>query len=123
MRSYTVHLRPGADPVLVPEGFSWGALVLGPLWLLAHRAWIAAALGFAALLLAGVLLDSPAKSVIAAGAAFLLGLSGNDIRRWSLELRGYVLAHVYVARNADEALLRLLNERPDIAGSYREAAA
>ena len=28
--------------LLVREGFAWGALFLGPFWLAAHRAWIAA---------------------------------------------------------------------------------
>ena len=41
-------LRPGAAPVLVREGFAWGALLFGPLWLAAHRAWIPAALALAA---------------------------------------------------------------------------
>ena len=40
-----------AAPVLVREGFAWGALMFGPLWLAAHRAWIAAALALAAAVL------------------------------------------------------------------------
>ena len=48
MRFWTAHIRAGAAPVLVREGFSWGALLFGPLWLAVHRAWIAAVLALAA---------------------------------------------------------------------------
>ncbi len=57
MKFWTVHVRTGAAPVLVQEAFSWTALVFGPLWLLAHRAWIPAALVFAAGLLIGLAND------------------------------------------------------------------
>jgi hypothetical protein len=48
----------------------------------------------------------------------LLGLSGHDLRRWSLEHRGYLLAQVVVARNELEALGRLLERRPDLTGGF-----
>ena len=48
MRFWTAHIRAGAAPVLVREGFSWGALLFGPLWLAVHRAWIPAVLALAA---------------------------------------------------------------------------
>ena len=44
MRFWTAHVRQGTAPVLVREGFSWGALLFGPIWLAAHRAWIPAVL-------------------------------------------------------------------------------
>ena len=111
MRIYTAHLRPGREPVLVREGFSWGAFLFGPLWLVAYRAWIAAALVVAALLLAG----STAAGPVAGFALFLLlGLFGNDIRRWSLGLGRFELAHVVAGRSREEALLRLLANRADL---------
>jgi hypothetical protein len=45
----------------------------------------------------------------------LQGLFGNDLWRWSLERRGYTLAHVVAAADSDSALLRLLQRRPDLA--------
>ena len=48
----------------------------------------------------------------------LLGLSGHDLRRWSLDHRGYLLAQVVVARDELEALARLLDRRPDLKGSF-----
>ena len=48
----------------------------------------------------------------------LLGLSGHDLRRWSLDHRGYLLAQVVAARSEMEALARLLDRRPDLKGSF-----
>jgi hypothetical protein len=44
VKIYAALLKPDSEPVLVREGFAWGALFFGPLWLAIHRAWIAAAI-------------------------------------------------------------------------------
>jgi hypothetical protein len=80
-------------------------------------------LSLAAFLLIGTLPGDPARFLLGSALALLLGLSGNDIRRWGLEQRGYALVHVYAARDSEEALLRLLNERTDVAARYRAATA
>jgi hypothetical protein len=116
---FSAHLKPDAEPVLVPEGFSLAALVFGPLWLAAHRAWVPAALAMAADVLIGALVHDPARIVLGAGLAVLLGLTGQDLRRWTLEQRGYLLTNVFAVRDAEEALLRLLTVRPDLANRYR----
>jgi len=118
MRFWTAHTRAGAAPVLVREGFSWGALFFGPLWLAAHRAWIAAVLALAAsVLVVALATDGIAASLLLA-LTVLLGVSGNDLRRWALDRRGYLLSQVVVARNEIEALGRLLDRRPDLAGTF-----
>jgi hypothetical protein len=119
MRLYTALLKADAEPVLVREGFSWGALILGPLWLAAHRAWIAAALSLAAYVLIAALTGEPASTILSAGLALILGLTGNDLRRWALENRGYLLVHVLAAGSQDDALTRLLTNRPDLANRFR----
>ena len=123
MKYWTVHLpakgRPTL-PVLVREGFSWGAFLFGPLWLLAHRAWIPAVLVIAATVLAGVLAPAGVQPFLFLAIALLTGFSGNDLRRFSLERRGYLLRHVIAARDADSALARLLAGRPDLAGTLAE---
>src|SRR5271166_3488658 len=101
MRSWTVHLRRQTLPRLIPEGFSRGAFLFGPLWLLSCGAWIPA------------VLQAAAYAIIA--LALLVGFSGNDLVSWSLGLRGYVLSGVVVARDAEGALLRLLEMRPELA--------
>ncbi len=120
MLIYTVHLRPGTAPVLVPEAFSWRAAVLGPLWLAAHRAWIAAGLAFCAEVVVAAATQAMVRVALALALVWLLGLFGQDFRRWSLERRGFALAHVVAAATADDAELRLLDQRPDLG---REAVA
>ena len=46
----------------------------------------------------------------------LLGLFGQDLRRWSLARRGFTLAHMLAAPDEDAALARLLGARPDLVG-------
>jgi hypothetical protein len=118
VRFYTAHIRPGAAPVLVREGFSWGALIFGPLWLAAHRVWIAAALTLAAIVLIIVLTEGGLAAALLVATVVLLGLSGHDLRRWSLDHRGYLLSQVVAARDELDAIARLLERRPDLKGSY-----
>ena len=118
MRFYTAHIRSGAAPVLVREGFSWGALFFGPLWLAAHRAWVPAAVSLAAFVLIVVLTDGGLAAALLVAMIVLIGLSGHDLRRWSLDHRGYVLSQVVTARDELDATARLLERRPDLKGSY-----
>lgn len=119
MKTYTALLKLDAEPVLVKEGFAWGALILGPFWLAAHRAWIAAALSLAAGVLIVVLTPAAAAAILLPAMLLILGLTGNDLRRFALEQRGYLLAHVLAAGNLDDAFLRLLTHRPDLAARLR----
>jgi hypothetical protein len=118
VKFWTAHIRSGAAPVLVREGFSWGALIFGPLWLAVHRAWIAAVLSLAAFVLIVVLAGDGIAAALLATLILLLGLSGHDIHRWSLDHRGYLLSQVLVARDELEATERLLERRPDLKGSF-----
>jgi hypothetical protein len=113
VRIYTAHTAPNRAPVLVPEGFSWGALLFGPVWLAAHGAWIFAALVLAIDLALGLFAPGWTLAI----AAFVTGLFGQDFRRLALELRGYALVHVIAASSFDGALARLLARRPDLTAS------
>ena len=111
---YTAHTREMAAPVLVAERFSWGALIFGPLWLAAHRAWIAAIVALLLYMAAAAVPEHAWRPFLAFAVAILLGLLGQDLRRWTLARRGFLLAHVVAARDRDEALARLLAARPDL---------
>ncbi len=115
MKSFTAHLKPGHEPVLLVDAFAWGAFLFGPLWFAAHRAWVLAALDLLLVLVVAVLLPAPAGPVVQLGIALLAGLLGRDGVRWGLERDGYTMAHVLAARDADAALGRLLTYRPEIA--------
>ncbi len=118
MKFWTAHIRPGTPPVLVREGFSWGALIFGPIWLAAHRAWLPAVFAIAMTVLILALTGDDTAVALLAALIALLGLSGHDLRRWSLDHRGYLLAQVVAARSEAEALAELLTRRPDLRGSF-----
>jgi hypothetical protein len=122
VRFWTAHIRDGAEPILVREGFSWGALVFGPFWLLAHQAWVPALLSFAAAILF-LMLPGTASVVLSLGLAVFLGVTGHDLCRWSVEHRGYLLVHVLAGRTEAEAFGRLLHARPDLARRMLDAEA
>ncbi len=110
MKTWTAHTATGRPPVLVAEGFSWGALLFGPVWLAAEGAWLFAAIALA--LDVALAFFAPAWAMCV--PAFLLGLFGQDLRRMSLDMRGYNLVHVIAASTFDGALARLLARRPDL---------
>ncbi|MSO91625.1 MAG: hypothetical protein EXR01_08720 [Acetobacteraceae bacterium] len=118
MKSWTVHLHDTRPPVLVREGFALGALVIGPFWFALHGAWMLVALALAGDALIVALSDDLTTIAPLAAAHWCLGLWGNDLRRWALRLRGYSLAHVVAARDADEAFARLLAVRSDLADLF-----
>lgn len=115
---WTAHIRQGEPPVLVREGFSWGAFCFGPIWLAAHRAWVPAALALAVGILIPVLLPSGDAVLAMVGLAVLLGLSGQDLRRWSMQQHGFRFTQVVTAPSDYDALGILLARRPELAGSF-----
>jgi hypothetical protein len=118
VKFWTALIHADREPVLVREGFSWGALIFGPLWLALHRAWIPAALALAAWVLIAALAPEPLASLLSLGMAVFLGLTGYDMVCWSYEHRGYLLTHVLAARSETDAWGRLLANRPDLAGRF-----
>jgi len=118
VRFWTGHVRDGAAPVLVREGFSWGALIFGPIWLAVHNAWVPAALTLAAAILVVALASGPTQSALLMALALWLGFAGNDLRRWSLRLRGFVVQEVVGARDENEALGAMLERRPELAARF-----
>ena len=114
MKIWTAHEKPLAAPVLLREGFSFGAFFFGPFWLAASRAWIPAAATLSAAVLILAVTAPPASTILLGGYALLLGFSGRDLVRWSWHLRGYAETHVLAGRDEDEARLRLFDARPDL---------
>jgi hypothetical protein len=111
VRIYTAHFRPDRPPVLVKEAFALGAFLFGPVWLLAHRAWMPAIASIMVFALCWAV-PMPLRGAVLLGAMVLHGVFGRDLVRWALGWRGYALAHVVAGRNADDAYLRLLSHVP-----------
>ena len=100
------------------EGFSWGALLFGPLWLAVHRAWIAAALTLAAGVLIVVLAEGAIAAALLAALIVLLGLPATICAagRWTIAATCCPRSSRRAARSRRSA--RLLDRRPDLAGSF-----
>lgn len=110
--------RPAAPPraaVLVPEGFSLFATLVPALWFLARGLWLLLCLYLALTVLAALLLPAALLPWAVLAAHLLIGLQAQDLRRWSLARRGLPVAAVVLGRNAEAALLRALEARPDLA--------
>jgi hypothetical protein len=118
MKTWTAHLHARKAPVLLKEGFAWGGYIFGPAWLAARGGWIPAALAIAAYVLIAVFAKDQATLLLLLLANWCIGLFGLDLLRWSLQLRGFTLAHVIAARDADSAFIRLMSARPDLADLY-----
>lgn len=113
MRIYTVHYRKDAPAdgegfVFVREGFAWGGLIFGWLWLLYRRLWIPLILWIAAAVLLGAFaeatgMDQAVPVIVAFVMQLWLGFEGNDLRRWVLDRKAYVEVDVVAAPNRAEA--------------------
>ncbi|HRE22101.1 MAG TPA: DUF2628 domain-containing protein [Rhabdaerophilum sp.] len=116
MARFTIHV-PGDAPsreagleraVFVRDGWSWGAFLFGPFWLMAHRHWLT---GLFALVGLGLVLAAIVALPVAAGAkaavwlliGWLFGIEGSSLRRLALRRAGYDEAGVIVG-SAGEAL-------------------
>jgi len=106
MSIYTVHMKETSDQpsaferaVFVRDGFSWWALLFGPLWLLWNHAWI----GFLiwsliqfglGLLMQNQIIHIGAQSLLELLIALALGFEAASIRRYVLRRRGFHLVDV-----------------------------
>ncbi len=134
MRSFTIHALPppkpssvpatGAHPaarsrlrglpVLVPEGFSLLAALFPGFWFLAHRLWLPLGLYLALSVIAAFGLPGGVLAFLTPAAQLLIGFEAQNIRRWVLARRGLAFSGVVVAANAEAALLRALDARPEL---------
>ncbi len=112
MRIYSVHELPGAPLdgkgiVLVKEGYSFPAFAFSWAWLAYHRMWIALAIWIGLTVTLSWAMQQalgPAAATVASLALnFLLGAEANDIRRWTLERRGYRAAGLAAGSSLEEA--------------------
>jgi hypothetical protein len=114
VRVWTAHETPHAAPILIREGFSYGAFFFGPIWLLARGAWLAALVLLAVALAILLFAPRPMAFVLGFGLALLQGFSGRDLIRWTVTRRGYLETNVVTGPNEDAALARLYEARADL---------
>lgn len=115
MKSFTLLVPDdGGQPVLIREGFSWGAFLFGPFWLLWNGLWLSAlaliavsAGVFSALAAADAAAVAAPPAMLA--ACLIIGFSARDWQRYRLTSGGFRLAEIVLARNSDEAERAMLN--------------
>ncbi len=92
--------------VFVKDGFSLPALVIPELWLIWHRMWIPLLgyLGYRVVIaLVALALGDAVSAMIGFVLAFLFALEANNLRRWSLDRRGWRIVGESIGRNRNEA--------------------
>jgi hypothetical protein len=98
----------------VRDGFSWGAFVFGPLWMLARKLWLVfviylvVVVGLAFAMHALGVLDG-AQIAVAVLVALLLGLEGGTLRRWTLRRRRWRDLGIVVADDLEAAERRFFD--------------
>ena len=100
---------PAADAmrtVFVKEGFAWPALFFAVVWMLYRRLWLVL-VGYVVVGVALTALTTRIGGGIPGDALlllhFLFALEANELRRWTLERRGYALVGVVEGRGLEEA--------------------
>lgn len=119
MAIYSIHLPGNTTPevaadraVFVRDGFSFWAMLFGPLWFLRHCEW----LGLVGWLVIAALMSVAERwlgSVISGGFELILalatGVAANDIRRLTLALRGFRESGVVEGQSREAAERRFFD--------------
>jgi hypothetical protein len=122
MPVYTVHAPDATDAgivatdkfVFVRDGFHLWALVFGPLWLVAHRLWLAL-IGW---IVALAVVDLALTALGAGGAAIflanvliglLMGFEAASLQRWTLSRRHWRQLDIVVADDEEAAERRFFD--------------
>jgi Protein of unknown function (DUF2628) len=135
MPTYTVHeppRKPGetaSNPerfLFVRDGFHFWAFVLAPLWLLAHRLWLAFAIyaaGNAVVNGALYVIGAPslAKTLVSLPIALLVGFEAAAIWRWTLTRRGWKMLGFVVGDDSEAAERRFYSEWARLTNGVRQS--
>lgn len=130
MRHYSVH-APSDEPdspelfVFIKDGFSWPALFVPILWMLWHRLWLALVYYIVFVLLiawTGRLANEDIAVVVAILWSLLFALEANNIRRLSLEDRGWDEVGSSFGKDITEAEARFFAVSPVLDASMDKNA-
>ena len=123
MTIYTVLAPPDAGSagpdrdrfVFIKEGFCWPAFLFTSIWLLIRRMWLVFLL-YVLAAAAVVFVSAKISPVVLLPVVMLLGvlvaLEANNLRRWTLERRGYRFIGVAAGHSREEAEFRFFSTWP-----------
>jgi hypothetical protein len=120
MAIYTVHEPPRRDAEVlahtdrfrfVRDGFSWGAFLFGPLWMVRHRLWLVLVLYLIVLAVVLFGLRAAPLGMVAAVEllSLLVGFEGSTLRRWTLGRRRWTSLGVVVGDDLEAAERRFFD--------------
>lgn len=101
--------------VFIKEGFTWLGFIFGPFWLLFNKLWFEVLGAFALGALSFFIMSEIGLASEIAGnmasllLSLLVGFEGNNLRRWRLERKGYVLLASVAGRDFAECERRFLD--------------
>jgi hypothetical protein len=123
MAAYSVFAPPlshagaaGAERFkFVRDGFSWPALILGPIWMLFHRLALVLLLWLVVVLVLGAVIrlfgvPSGTALLVFLLLALLIGLEASTLRSWTLKRRGWREIGIVVADELEAAERRFFDE-------------
>ncbi|WP_417316986.1 DUF2628 domain-containing protein [Emcibacter sp.] len=115
-KTFTAYVRPSTDPgengidlVVVPDEFSFGAMIFGPVWALFHQMWVVAGLLGIAYVLLLFVLEFQGAGLLFLGLALLTGFEGLNWKGWSLEKKGYIATGIVGGDDEHTALRRFFH--------------
>ncbi|MCR6502961.1 DUF2628 domain-containing protein [Shinella sp. CPCC 101442] len=132
MATFLVLIPPGTKSGdekarIIRDRFSWIALFVPVLWLLWHRAWLAAALAFAVQALGSAISDHPVFGLTGLGiclaASLLVALEGPSMVVAGLERKGWTVDAAIVADDRATAEEIYYMETPAGEAEARDSAA
>jgi hypothetical protein len=116
---------PDADRfVFIKEGFCWPAFFFTSIWLLFRRLWLVFllyVLASAAIYYLTAKISPAVTSAVVMLFGFLVALEANNLRRWTLERRGYRFLGVATGQRMAEAEFRFFSGRPGIVAAEKAA--
>ncbi len=98
----------------VRDGFSWGAFLFGPVWMLRHRMWLS--LFLYVLIVGGLMfamsrmrLSTTVEIAMLFAVAVLIGLESGTLRRWKLTRSKWIDHGIVVADDVEAAERRFFD--------------
>ena len=112
-RTYTAYVRPvtdvadnGIDVVVVPDKFSFGAMIFGPIWALFNQMWFVAGILAILYLFLLVMADFQGSGLLFLGLVLVCGFEAMTWKGWSLEKKGFVATGIVGGDDEDTAIRR-----------------
>lgn len=128
MRVFTIHTRrggldPDRDIVVVKEGFCWPAFFFSVVWAVWCRLWLVAlgllvAESVVGAIMAWLSANAVTQAIVSVGLALIIGIIGNDLRRWTLGRRDFIESDIVVAADGDTAEHRFFERHPQLTAEY-----